>query len=133
MKSNLFATSLFLTALLAFASTPAFSQNANDFFTGGSVPGGGGQAAAEQAAANAQTNSAPAGDYTADEKRMQKKYQANLAAAQSLVQKGERMMKDGENKKLTKVYKKGKILKEIGEKRVQELKANNPMAELTGK
>lgn len=123
---------LYLAAFLALATNPAQAQNANDFFTGGSVPGGGGQPAAEQAAANAQAN-APAGDYTADEKRMQKKYQANLAAAQQLVQKGDKMMKDGESKKLTKVYKKGKILKEIGEKRVQELKANNPMAELTGK
>jgi hypothetical protein len=70
---------------------------------------------------------APAGgDYTQDEKRMQKKYHGNLRHAQDLVRQGEAMMKQAGNNKEDKNYKKGKVLKEIGEKSLANLKAGNP-------
>jgi len=70
---------------------------------------------------------APAGgDYTADEKRMQHKYHGNLRHAQDLIKQGEGMMKAAGNNKEDKNYKKGKVLKEVGEKSLAELKAGNP-------
>ncbi len=65
-------------------------------------------------------------DFTGDEKRMQKKYKSNIAHANSLINRGAQMMKSSENNHSSSVYKKGKIFKEIGEKRLAELKANNP-------
>lgn len=73
--------------------------------------------------------SAPAGDYSSDEKRVQKKYRQNVSSAQKLVSKGEAMMKS----KIDKECKKGKILKDIGERRIAELKANNPFPEIAGR
>jgi 3-oxoacyl-ACP reductase-like protein len=97
----------------------------NDFF--GSSIGGGqdpnavpGANAAAQAAANA------GGDYTVDEKRMQKKFKSNVRSAQDLIAKGTKMMKSKDQK----TSKKGKIFKEIGEKRLAELKANSPFPEV---
>ncbi len=63
------------------------------------------------------------GDYTDDEKRMQKKYKASVSHAKGLIAKGDKMMKSPVQKESTK----GKILKEIGEKRLAELEANNPI------
>ena len=63
----------------------------------------------------------PSGDYTDDEKRMQKKYRGNIARAKDLISKGEGMMKSAG--KDDKTYKKGKILKETGERWLTELKA----------
>lgn len=121
-----------LTAMAYVFASPATFAQGNDFF-GSSVPGssgsGGGsgidrppgvQAAEQQALQNSHA------EFTSDEKRMQKKFKANLRAAQDLVTKGEKMLKDGEKKKDEKMLKKGKILKEVGEKRVQELKESNP-------
>jgi hypothetical protein len=68
----------------------------------------------------------PAGDYTDDEKRVQRKYKGNIAHAKQLIAKGEGMMKSAP--KDGKEYKKGKILKETGEKWLSELKANDPYA-----
>jgi hypothetical protein len=68
----------------------------------------------------------PAGDYTDDEKRMQKKYKGNISRAKELIAKGEGMMKSAG--KDDKTYKKGKILKETGEKWLTELKTNDPYA-----
>lgn len=119
-------------------ATSAFAQSGNDFF-GGSTPsagaGGGGngierppgiQAAEQQAL---KSGGGAGGDYTSDEKRMQKKFKSNLRAAQELVSKADRMVKDGEKKKDDKIVKKGKILKEVAEKRVAELKEQNPFPE----
>lgn len=69
---------------------------------------------------------APAGDYTDDEKRMQKKYKGNMNRAKELIDKGEKMMKAGGNSPENKEYKKGKILKETGEKWLSDLKASDP-------
>ncbi|MBX9572549.1 MAG: hypothetical protein K2X77_26880 [Candidatus Obscuribacterales bacterium] len=118
---------IILTAMAYGLASPATFAQGNDFF-GSSVPGSGSnierppgvQAAEQQALQNSHA------EYTSDEKRMQKKYKANLRAAQDLITKGEKMLKDGEKKKDDKMQKKGKILKEVGEKRVQELKESNP-------
>jgi hypothetical protein len=71
----------------------------------------------------------PAGDYTLDEKRVQKKYKSNLRRAQALAARGAEMMKSHDEK----VAKKGKVLKEIGEKAVADLKAANPFPEMAAK
>ncbi|HEY9677318.1 MAG TPA: hypothetical protein V6C76_04890 [Drouetiella sp.] len=69
------------------------------------------------------------GDYTSDEKRMQRKYKDNLKRAKSLIEKGEGMMKSANGNANHKDYKKGKILKETGEKYLNDLQANNPFPE----
>jgi hypothetical protein len=81
------------------------------------------------AAVNSGMPSAPAGDYTSDEKRVQKKFKSSLDHARKLIAKGESMMKS----KAEKEAKKGKILKEIGERRLAELRANNPFPEIAGR
>jgi hypothetical protein len=121
-----------ILAVIGLAGS-AFAQGNNDFF-GSSVvqpasPGGAtpadrppGVAAAEQ-----QALKASASDLTSDEKRMQKKYKANLRAATDLVTKAEKMIADGTKKKDDKAVKKGQVLKLVAEKRVNELKQNNPL------
>lgn len=126
---NVRAVALGIAALVSIAANAKAFAGPNDFF--GSTIGGqpetaqGGQAAM----AAPQPTTAPAGDYTGDEKRMQKKFRANLKAAKQLVAKAEKMIKSTD----TKIATKGKILKEIGEKRVAELNANNPFPELAGR
>ena len=65
-------------------------------------------------------------DFTGDEKRMQKKYKDNIGNAQRLIVRGNNMMKSAGSNVNSPNYKKGKILKEIGEKSLTDLKANNP-------
>lgn len=65
-------------------------------------------------------------DFTGDEKRMQQKYKGNIANAQRLITRGDSMMKSAGGNINSPIYKKGKILKEIGEKSLTDLKANNP-------
>ena len=67
-------------------------------------------------------------DFTGDEKRMQKKYKGNLNNAKNLIDKGTQMMESVGKNQNDPTYKKGKILKEIGEKSLAELKANSPFA-----
>ena len=98
----------------------------NDFF-GGNV-GGANESAQGAQTLQAPPTSAPGGDYTVDEKRMQKKFKANVKDAMALIAKAEAMMKSSD----TKLAKKGKIMKEIGEKRLAELRANNPFPEIAG-
>jgi hypothetical protein len=116
------------------AGTRAFAGGTNDFF-GSSIGGSpdtnqGAQTAADGAkgvaAAAGAPGGPPPGDYTSDEKRVQKKYKENLKHAQSLILKGEDMMRSHDEK----VAKKGKVLKEIGEKAVADLKSNNPFPEI---
>lgn len=129
VKQTLTSLSLSVTLCVTLAAGVAIAQGSNDFF--GGTPGQGdpnkstvpGAQAAEQALANSGSNS----DYTADEKRMQKKYKLNMTLAQRLIDKGDQMMKEGQKRKNDKSLKKGKILKEIGEKRLAQLKENNPM------
>lgn len=124
-----------LTAVMAAGTQPVMA-GPNDFF-GSAMPAGGlpnnppseisspsqfqmpGQA---KAAEQLNAGGGP-GDYTDDEKRMQKKYKASISHAKGLIAKGDKMMKSP----VEKDSKKGKILKEIGEKRLAELEANNPI------
>ena len=123
MKSlNIFAPAIVLLASLTTGQAQAAGPN--DFF-GGSVPG-----AVQDAAANAPS---AAGDFTDDEKRMQKKYLASVRQAKTLIGKGELMMKRGEDKHDKKMLKKGKILKDIGQRNLTELEANNPFPDLKTK
>ncbi|MCA9801864.1 MAG: hypothetical protein KC777_07745 [Cyanobacteria bacterium HKST-UBA02] len=127
----------FAVALIVAGSAPAMAQN--DFFgttlpgasqTGAPLNGIGGAAppAAEPNPYADAANPNAAGEYTDDEKRMQKKYHAKVKHAQGLISRGEKMMKGN---KESKEYKKGKILKSIGERELAELKANNPLKDLT--
>jgi len=74
-------------------------------------------------------NAAMGNDFSGDEKRMQKKYKANLASAKKLIEKGESMMNSSGKNVNNPEYKKGKILKETGEKWLASLKGNNPVPE----
>lgn len=126
MKVRSIAATAALALVAVCMNVPA-NAGPNDFF--GSTVGG--NADAQQGAgvaANTQT-SPPAGDYTGDEKRIQKKFKANLKSAQALVAKGDKMAKSTD----ATLSKKGKILKEIGEKRLAELKSNNPFPEIAAK
>ncbi len=105
--------------LLGLAGQSVSAQGQNNFF-GSSVPGN------VPSAANPPTTGGSGGDYSDDEKRMQKKFKSNLQHAKDLVTRGDAMMKKGESKKDDKSYKRGKILKEIGEKQLLELQSNNP-------
>lgn len=122
---------LIIAALLAGVAQPAFA-GANDFF-GTSVPEGARQTAsqARQAPVNPYADpTVPQGDFTMDEKRMQKKFKASIAHAKDLIAKGDRMMSAGKKGSKDKEFKKGKIIKEIGEKQLAELTANNPLADI---
>ncbi len=116
-----------LVALVTVGLNLNAFAGANDFF--GSNVGGNNDSAQGSAAVSPVATSAPPGDYTVDEKRMQKKYKANLKAAKALVAKADKMSKDADKKIATK----GKILKEIGEKRLNELNTNNPFPEIAGR
>lgn len=141
MKSTiqlLVASAITLTSI-----APAFA-GPNDFF-GGSAPINVGNAgvspgdptAAPPGAATAaqQLGAMPGGnpEFTDDEKRMRKKYKSNIASAQRLILKAVAMVKLGEKTGDQKSVKKGKILQEIGERRLAELKANSPFPELAAK
>lgn len=93
----------------------------NDFF-GGGVPGSN----PTDPAAAAAPMAPPSGDYSEDEKRMQKKYKQSIVHAKDLIAKGEEMVKKGEDKRDSRMMKKGHIFKEIGEKQLAELQNNNP-------
>lgn len=122
MKPDYFLSTAAL-ALIVIAQ-PA-TAGPNDFF-GGSAGGPPGDPLAGPAA---NVTPPPGIDFSDDEKRMQKKYKASMNHAKDLIAKGDRMMKEGESKKNDKVFKKGKIIREIGEKRLAELQANNPFPE----
>jgi hypothetical protein len=115
---------IFTAAVIAGAQAPCVLAQ-NDFF-GGNLPSSVPSAANPPATAGGAQGG---GDYTDDEKRMQKKYKSSIQHAKDLVGKGDSMMKKGESRHNDKMYKKGKILKEIGEKQLAELQANNPFPE----
>jgi len=125
------ASALALITVLA----PLAKAGPNDFF-GGSIPGTSPPPGVDAAASAADRLGAGGGggggggggDYTEDEKRMQKKYQANIRHCRDLVAKGDRMIQDGQKRHDDKMFKKGQILKDIGEKRLAEMQANNPFS-----
>lgn len=127
------ASSIALTVIAAAFAGPALA-GPNDFFgsssqsavSGGSTPPG--VSAAADSLGTPPTPNLP-GDYTNDEKRVQKKYKEHIKIAKNLIDKGEGMMKSKDER----TYKKGKVLKDIGERRLAELRANNPYPELAEK
>lgn len=123
-------TANLIIAMLLAGAAPAFA-GANDFF-GTSVPEGARQASNQikQPVNPYADPTVPQGDFTVDEKRMQKKFKASIAHAKDLIAKGERMMSVGKRGNKDKEFKKGKIIKEIGEKQLAELTANNPLADI---
>ncbi len=124
---NVRAVALGLVASITVGLNLNAFAGANDFF--GSNVGGNTESAQGSAALAPTATNAPPGDYTGDEKRMQKKFKANVKAARDLVAKAQKMIKNEDKKIATK----GKILKEIGEKRLNELNANNPFPEIAGR
>lgn len=122
---------LIIAAIFAGVQQPALAGS-NDFF-GTSVPEGAGKGGSQvrQQPVNPYADpTVPQGDFTVDEKRMQKKFKASIAHAKSLIAKGDRMMASGKSGSKDKDFKKGKIIKEIGEKQLAELTANNPIADI---
>ncbi|HEY9790717.1 MAG TPA: hypothetical protein V6D22_09985 [Candidatus Obscuribacterales bacterium] len=137
MKARYFAAALTVAIMTAGGLCPQLNaQPANNFF--GSYPTGGTPDPSATGATPSGPTSVtgasspsgpPAGDFSSDEKRVQKKYRSNVHHAQDLINKGSSMMKSHDNK----VAKKGKVLKEIGEKALADLKANNPFPDLATK
>jgi hypothetical protein len=122
---------IIIAAVCAAIAQPALAGS-NDFF-GTTVPEGTGKGAAQarQQTVNPYADPAvPQGDFTSDEKRMQKKYKGSIAHAKGLISKGEKMMELGKRGSKDKEFKKGKIIKEIGERQLAELTANNPIADI---
>jgi len=73
------------------------------------------------------TGAPPAnGDFTADEKVMQARFRGRVANAHKNIDKGEKMMQSCGNDHNKAEYKKGKVMKEIGEKDLADLKSNSP-------
>jgi hypothetical protein len=64
------------------------------------------------------------GDFTPDEKRIRKKYNAALANAQGVINRATNIM--AKNPPGSKEYRHAQISKEVGEKSLAELKANDP-------
>lgn len=119
-----------LIAAMAFAvlvGNGAYAQAPGDIFNGSPsmIPG---TSAAENALnqAGADPGNFKMGDFTDDEKRMQHKYRDSIKHAKDLINKGTAMMDHGQKSHNDKEYKKGKIFKEIGERQLGELNANNP-------
>lgn len=130
-----------LLAVLLATSAPALAQG-NFFGGGGSTtpPGAIGNVDGDDTSSSSSTGSSKpspgmaqgssnGGDYTSDEKRMQAKYKSNIKHAKGLIEKGDAMMKSCNGNTSHKDYKKGKIWKEIGEKSLADLSANNPFPE----
>lgn len=133
-----------LLGLLAVLATSAPALAQGNFFGGGGTttpPGAIGNvdgddngnssssASSSKPSPGMAQGSSNGGDYTSDEKRMQAKYKANVKHAKGLIEKGESMMKSCNGNTNHKDYKKGKIWKEIGEKSLADLSANNPFPE----
>ncbi len=125
MKDNKILAAILLTSTLTCAHMSSAIAGPNDFFGGPGTTSSPSAAAGAEAAQNALVDSPQPGDFTDDEKRMQKKYKEKIRHAKSLIEKGELMMKKGEGKD-DKAFKKGKVFKQIGERELAELQANNP-------
>lgn len=134
-------------AMVVALSMPALAQG-NFFGAGSTVPPGAvgnvdgddnasSSSSSSSSSKSSSSNSSPGmasgnsngGDYTSDEKRMQKKYKDNVKHARDLIAKGDSMMKSANGNVNHKDYKRGKILREIGEKSLADLTANNPFPE----
>ena len=104
----------------------------NDFF-GTAVPAG----SASDASAGQQTEQnpyaetpMPEGDFSEDERRMQKKFKTRVKHAKSLIEKGKKLIETGEKKNKKKLISRGKIFVDIGERELKQLAENNPLSNL---
>lgn len=113
----------FGSQLSGIGGSPDVTQGAQGSTNG--VAGVGAGAAASGVPAGS-AGGAGGGDYTVDEKRVQKKYKENVKRCEKLITRGTDMMKSGDEK----TAKKGKVLKDIGERALAELKSNNPFPEI---
>lgn len=122
--------SALLVAGFLFSAQDAFAQ-VNNFF-GQNLPTADGATNLTPGQLNQPNspyeNTSPQGNWTDDEKRMQKKYHISMKHARSTISKGEALMKGQAPD--SKEYKKGKIFKEIGEKQLADLEAANPLKKL---
>jgi hypothetical protein len=124
MVKNKQTASLAMTLVLfALNGQVVLAQGGLGGMYGGQPPGAQGVVEDEKFPGDKPGGSKPGGDYTEDEKRMQKKYKARIAHDKDLIARGEHMMKSDPKGK---DYKKGKVWKEIAEKDLAELEANNP-------
>ena len=144
-KQRMVILSTLAISILFTNTTCAYAQGAyggNNFF--GASPGapntagGGSSDSPEDSNPNAvlpglnstnpNTNPPVGTDFSGDEKRMQRKYKDNLNSAKRLIDRGTHMMSSSGKNVNDPNYKKGKILKETGEKWLVQLKANSPFA-----
>lgn len=117
-----------LFGILSTANQPAIA-GPNDFF-GSAVPNAAtGSGQPEEANPYAETPM-PEGDFTEDEQRMQKRFKEKVKHAKNLLEKGKKMVEDGQKKNNKKMISRGKIFAEIGERELKALAANNPLSEL---
>lgn len=115
------------TVVAILSTSAASAQAPGDIFNGAPsmIPGtNAAEGALNQAASD--PGNFKAGDFTDDEKRMQHKYRDSIKHAKDLISKGTSMMDHGKKSNNDKEFKKGKIFKEIGERQLGELNANNP-------
>jgi hypothetical protein len=138
LKANYPATLLVSSTLTLVLASGALAQSSsqNDFFGSGlpntqQVPPAPASSTAAPTASPASGlvpaptgNGASPTDFSQDEKRMQKKSKEMAIHIKDLIEKGDRMMKDGKAHNNKKEYRKGEIFKEIGEKQQAALKAS---------
>lgn len=124
-KNNLLL-SLSLIAFLAPCVAPAYA-GPNDFF-GTAVPAG--STAQPQESNPYASTPMPEGDFSEDERRMQKKFKSRVKHAKKLILKGEKLIAQGEKKKKKKLISRGKIFVSIGNRELKQLAQNNPLANL---
>ena len=118
-----------LFGILSTANQPAIA-GPNDFF-GSAVPNAAtGSGQPEEANPYAAETPMPEGDFTEDEQRMQKRFKEKVKHAKNLLEKGKKMVEDGQKKNNKKMVSRGKIFAEIGERELKALAANNPLSEL---
>jgi hypothetical protein len=111
-----------MLVLFGLTSEVASAQGSLGGMYGGQPPGAQGVVEDEKFPGDKQ-GLKPGVDLTKDEIRVRDKYKARIARDKDLIARGEHMMKSDPN---SKDYKKGKVLKNIGEKDLAELEANNP-------
>lgn len=117
---------ILFVGIATFAPGPCLA-GPNDFF-GTAVPSG---TTAQPQEANPYADTPmPEGDFSQDEKRMQKRFKSKVKHAKNLVAKGKRMIEQGKKKNNKKMITKGKIFLDIGERELKQLAANNPLSNL---
>ena len=112
--------------IATFAPNPCLA-GPNDFF-GTAVPSG---TTAQPQEANPYADTPmPEGDFSEDERRMQKRFKSKVKHAKNLVAKGKKLIETGKKKNNKKMITKGKIFLDIGERELKQLAANNPLSNL---